>query len=326
MRKIVVVYNPRSSRFKAVEGEVFEEIRKVKGVMVGRYEIKPTSPEDNAGKLAKLIGEGDLVLAVGGDGTATIAMNGMLESGFAGELVQRGEKEAIFAALPYGNFNDLPRALGDLTIDEVLKKYQKGEVTDFYPLDIKVNKKHFRYAGCYVTVGMFAEATDVFEKPKVRGKLKTGKKGIFFSGRKLFSWYLRNKGKNFFPDEVIFNSTKVDGKVTDYVAVNGMTMGKIVKVPLDRSEKEFFRVKKRYWSGVGNYASFWKLLRIGFFEVLLRKKLPGGETERDLIQFKKPAAVTIHAEGEAKKIAGVLEIEVRKLEKPMKVIRIERKK
>ena len=99
MRRIIIVYNPRSSKAMFVKDKVFGPLREIKGVMIGKYEIQPTDVDDNAKRLAEFLLDGDIVVTAGGDGTATIGLNGVILS----------EKIVRFMALPYGNFNDMAR-------------------------------------------------------------------------------------------------------------------------------------------------------------------------------------------------------------------------
>ena len=329
MKKIIVVYNPRSSRFKEVSREVFEKIRGEKGVLVGKYEIEPTNPRDNAERIAEVVQGGELVIAAGGDGTATIAMNGVILAR------EKYGKEAVFTALPFGNFNDFPRLFGELSIKEAVGKFKEGRGEEFYPIGVKINGREFWNFGVYFTVGMMAESAGVFDEKKTREKLKTGKTGIFFSARKLFFWYLKNKRKKFLGrGELrrldnrgdVVKITTLTGKETDYVAMNGGTVARVLRAPKGSGGKDYFREEKIFWSGAEKLVGLIRLFRLGCIRGILKNRLPGEETGGDLIKFEKPLTVSLHAEGEEKRVSGVREILVRKLEKPIKVIRIERKK
>ncbi len=320
MQKVIVVYNPRASKFGLVSAKVLEKIRGEKGLVLGKFEIKPTNPRENAENLAKVITGGELVVATGGDGTASIAMNGVILAR------EKNGKEAIFTALPYGNFNDLPRAFGDLNIREILKRFKEEKTEDFYPIKVRVNGEEFWNFGAYFTAGMMAESTRVFEDKKVREKLKTGKKGLFFSARTLFLWYMKNKRRKFLPEEMTVNGINVVKNTTDYIATNGGTVARVLKIPKGSGGKEYFKEERKFFSGAEKLTGLFRLFRLGFIKGILQSKYPGGETEGDLIRFKRPARVFLHAEGEAKEFKGVLEIIVEKLEKPIKVIRIERRR
>jgi len=119
--------------------------------MVGKYGVLNTSLEDNACRLSMILQDGDVVVAAGGDGTASIALNGVILS----------KKDVAFNALPYGNFNDMAKTLSG----EEGKKW--------YPLEVKINGKNWRYVGCYFSVGMFAASTRSFDEKGRRAKVKS---------------------------------------------------------------------------------------------------------------------------------------------------------
>lgn len=201
LKKLIVVYNPRSSKHAAVAQEVLEPARKLSGWLVGRYEVKATGLRENADELAKILNDGDLVIVAGGDGTAAMAVNGVMRSG----------KDVALGVLGYGNFNDLARMLkakraveygGEYVggVTEIVGRYEAGKLREIYPLEAKVDGKHWRYAPCYLSLGLFAESTTVFDEPKVRDKLKTGKKHLLFSIWTLARWYFRNRKREFLPE------------------------------------------------------------------------------------------------------------------------------
>ena len=84
MKRLLLVFNPRSSHFWQVERDILTKVRELRGWMVGKYEISDTDVDDNARKLSKIVMDGDVVVAAGGDGTANIAVNGILLSGATG--------------------------------------------------------------------------------------------------------------------------------------------------------------------------------------------------------------------------------------------------
>lgn len=201
LKKLIVVYNPRSSKHAAVAKEVLAPARKLSGWLVGKYEVKAMRLHENADELAKILSDGDLVVAAGGDGTASMAVNGVMRSG----------KDVALGVLGYGNFNDFARMLkskraveygGEYVggVTEIVERYEAGKTKEIYPLEVKVDGKHWRYAPCYVSLGLFAESTAVFDEPKVREKLKTGKKHLLFSIFTLAKWYFRNRKREFLPE------------------------------------------------------------------------------------------------------------------------------
>ena len=295
MQRLIIVYNPRSAKAKLVEAEVIAPSRQLVSFMVGKYKVEPTNVSKNAVKLARLLRDGDLVVAAGGDGTATIGLNGCMLS----------KKDVSFGVLGYGNFNDTARMLGTKTLQDVVD----GKVEKIYPLEARVDGKLWRYAACYVTAGMFAESTEVFDKKQVRGELKQNKR-LAYSMKQLAGWYFKHRRKPFLP-EFDINNKPVKG-ATDYLAVNGKTVARIMRGGKHQQNKKVFL------SGVAHLRA---LPRLSWFMVRsILKRIPGEETKGDKLIFKKPAVVELQAEGEYQQFYEVKTIEVRKAEQALKVV------
>lgn len=296
MQRLIIVYNPRSTKAKIVEDEVIAPARKLVSFMVGRYEVKPTNVSDNAVKLAKLLHDGDLVVAVGGDGTATIGVNGCMIS----------KKDVTFGVLGYGNFNDTARMLGTKSLQEVID----GKNKKIWPLEVRVDGRLWRYAACYVTAGMFAESTEIFDRKKVRGELKNNK-GLVYSVKQLAGWYFKHRRKPFLAEFTI-NDGEVVKDATDYLAVNGKTVAKVMRGGKYQSHKATFL------RGIANLRSIHKL---GWFMIRsMIKRIPSVETKLDRLEFKKPSPVELQAEGEYQKFKAVRTIEVKKSERSLRVV------
>jgi hypothetical protein len=75
MKRLLIIYNPRSSRYAEIEQEILSRARELSGYLVGKYEVANTNIDDNVRQLSKLLKDGDLVLSAGGDATAIIAAN-----------------------------------------------------------------------------------------------------------------------------------------------------------------------------------------------------------------------------------------------------------
>ena len=294
-RRVILVYNPRSSKAIRVKTEVLEPLRKIPGIITGKYEVRPTDVDDNAEKLSKLLQDGDIVLTAGGDGTSTIGLNGALLS----------KKDVRFYALPFGNFNDLPR-----TIEQASGK-------EIYPLEAIIDGKHYRYAACYFTIGMFAESTEIFDTEKTRKKLRKGNKGIFFSIKTLANWYFKNKRKNFIPKFKFISSEKTlepdeTKNISDYLAVNGISVAKMMK------GGKFYEDKTNFLSTTKKLTSFPRLAT--FMAKSILKRVPANISTKDTIIFPNGANVEIQAEGEYKKLKHVQEIIIKKSEKSIKIL------
>lgn len=306
MRRVLIVYNLRSSRFKDVKAEVLDVLSDpaamhkmgLNGVMVGKYEVKRTNIEDNVAQLAKVIRDGDLLLAVGGDATAAIAANSILTA----------SKDATLAVLPYGNFNDLARTLKTKKLKDVFS----SKAAKLWPLEIMVDGEHFRFATCYVTIGMMAEATELFDNKKVRKHLQKGRKSSWRSYPQLAGWYFKNRHKKVFLPEFSLNGNLQPKKTSDYTAVNGRLMAKVMKGGM------WFLGSENFWSGTGRLTNFFRLSNLMAKSILHR--VPGKTTKRDVLEFVEPARVEIQAEGEYKLFENVNKIEIKKAKQYLKVI------
>ena len=312
--RVVLIYNPRSSKAKQVEQEVLEPFRKqIEAgsfpLTLAKYEVKPTDVDDNALQLSRILLDDDVVLTAGGDGTATIGLNGAMLS----------EKNVYFHALPFGNFNDMPRALRKASDPE--KK--------IYPLEALVNGEHYRYAACYFTIGMFAESTEIFDKPAQRKHLQKGKKSLIYSVRQLAGWYFKNKKRDFIPtfklvrkivawkrnDKFLSAPKEVETEtqdISDYMAVNGVSVAKVMR------GGEWYTTRSEFLSTTRVLTKFFKLA--GFMMKSILFGIPGKLSVNDKLIFDRPAEIEIQAEGEYRRLKNVSEIEIRKTGKCLNIL------
>lgn len=332
LKKLIIVYNSRSSQKEAIEREVLAPARKIKGWLVGRYAVKEVSLKENVKQLAKILNDGDLVVAVGGDGTATMAANGVL----------RSKKDVVFGAMGYGNFNDLAKIfktkrpveyggeyIGGLS--EIMARFEAGKISTIYPLEVQIDGKHWRYVLSYMTLGMFAESTRVFDEPKVRKKLQKGGKHLVFSVWQLAKWYFKNQKREFIPkgelerddgrevklvsgpEIMIDGAARLPVGTTDYLAVNGPRLARVMRGGRWYLKPENFR------SGTARLSSFWCLMWFMLRSMLWR--VPGKRTQKDIIKFAHPSEVEIQAEGEYECLKDIQEIVVSKSSRALKVIK-----
>lgn len=313
MKRLIIVYNPRSARFAEVERDVLEKARKFKGWMICKFQVREASVEENAEELAEIIRKDDLVISAGGDGTASMVLNAIMESG----------KLATMGVMGYGNFNDYMLTFGEMKLKEIVKKFEEGRYNVIYPLRVKVNGKFFRYVGMYLTVGMLAESVEVFEKKRVRKRLGKVRNRLNYSANVLARWYFFfNKWrKDFLPEGKV--EVRREGRVkketflkntTDYIALNGESMAGVLPAEGWTENPSVF------FSGEMRNRSFFRML-IAFVKGL-EGELPGRETEKDRLVFREAGKVAIHIEGEEKKFEKVKEIEVEKTGASLRVIRV----
>ena len=299
MKRILIVYNPHSSRYIDVQKEVISKVQALKGYMIGKYTIKKAPFEENVKNLTKLFKNGDFVIAAGGDATAAVTANAIMIS----------KKDVTLAVLPYGNFNDLARTLGTKTLGDVLHGPVQRKL---YPLDISVDGKHWRYATCYVTMGMTAEAVELFDDPKFRKKMQKGSKSSWRSYIALIKWYFKFRHSKIFVPEYSLNGQPVKPGVSDYCALSGKSMCRVMKGGYDFLDPKIFR------SHSCRLLSFWGISTLMIKSILFRT--PGTETTGDKIVFHHPATVELQAEGEYKIFKDAKIIEVKKPGKAIKVI------
>lgn len=326
MKRILIIYNPSSSNYTRVRSEILSRVTEFKSYMVGKFAIKKAPFETNVSALKKILKDGDIAIAAGGDATAAVTANAILESG----------KDVTLGVLPYGNFNDLARTLGTMKPEDIFKT---GRVTDMegvpresrageenvrqdpphikklYPLDIIVDGRHWRYATCYVTMGMTAEAVELFDEPKFRKYMQKGHKSSWRSYLALAKWYFKNRHKKQFIPDFKLNGTLQHKKTSDYAAVSGRSMCRVMKGSDDYLKPVVFR------SMTDRLANFWRLSKLMTISIFSRT--PGIETKGDTIEFLQPATVELQAEGEYKVFKNVKTIRVEKpADKFIKVIHI----
>ena len=303
MQRLLIVYNPRSSRFADVKKGVLTPAQNLKGYLIGKYEVEQTNLEANITKLSKLIQDGDLVISAGGDATGIIASNGVLKSG----------KDATLAVLPYGNFNDLSHTLGTSKLEDIINKpARSGPVQKLYPLEIIVDGKFFRYATCYVTIGMMAESVKIYDQPKMRKKLKTSFGRKISSYTDLAGWYFKYRYKKQFLPDFKLNGELQPNNTSDYAAVNGRFLARVLKsTPYYQNPHTFLHETDRL-------TNFWRLSKLITKSIFFR--IANTETTHDKIEFLEPATIELQAEGEYKVFKNIKQIEIKKSDKFIKVI------
>lgn len=298
MQRLVIVFNPRSSRFSDVEKNVLTPAKSLKGYLIGKYEVEKTNLEDNITKLAKLIQDGDLVISAGGDATGIIASNAVIKSG----------KDATLAVLPYGNFNDLSRTLGTKTLEDATSK----NIQKFYPLEIIVDDKFFRYATCYITIGMMADSVQIYDQPKMRKKLKKSFGRKISSYTDLACWYFKNRRKKQFLPDFKLNGKLQPKNTSDYAAINGRFLARVLK------SRPYYQNPRIFLHETDRLTNFYRLSRLILKSLF--SHVPSSETKGDVLEFLEPGIIKIQAEGESRAFKNAKKIEIKKSDKFIKVI------
>ena len=282
--RVILVCNRKSTGYKRVEKEVVTTLREFilqqKGITFLRFDVESPTLEENAKRLANLIGDGDVVLVAGGDGTAGIGVNGIMQSG----------KDAKFYVIPYGNFND---------IIQILRSNSGKKV---FPIEALIDGKHFRYALAYFTVGMMAESTKIFDDEKVRRKLRKSKFNLIFSLKTLLMWFFVNRKKDYIT---------IDGqKYSDILVVNGKNVARLMKGGDYYLGENFLYTEQR----LNNlFAMVFFMLQAMF------SGIPGKKLKNKTIHFEEKQRIFIQSEGEYKDLV-VQEISFSKSDKTIEIL------
>ena len=282
--RVILVCNRKSTGYKRVEKEVVTTLREFilqqKGITFLRFDVESPTLEENAKRLANLIGDGDVVLVAGGDGTAGIGVNGIMQSG----------KDAKFYVIPYGNFND---------IIQILRSNSGKKV---FPIEALIDGKHFRYALAYFTVGMMAESTKIFDDEKVRRKLRKSKFNLIFSLKTLLMWFFVNRKKDYIT---------IDGqKYSDILVVNGKNVARLMKGGEYYLGETFLYTEQR----LNNFFAM-----VFFMLQAMFSGIPGKKLKNKRICFEEKQRIFIQSEGEYKDLV-VQEISFLKGKKSIEIL------
>lgn len=282
--RVILVCNRKSTGYKRVEKEVVTTLREFilqqKGITFLRFDVESPTLEENAKRLANLIGDGDVVLVAGGDGTAGIGVNGIMQSG----------KDAKFYVIPYGNFND---------IIQILRSNSGKKV---FPIEALIDGKHFRYALAYFTIGMMAESTKIFDDEKVRRKLRKSKFNLIFSLKTLLMWFFVNRKKDYIT---------IDGqKYSDILVVNGKNVARLMKGGEYYLGETFLYTEQR----LNNFFAM-----VFFMLQAMFSGIPGKKLKNKRIRFEEKQRIFIQSEGEYKDLV-VQEISFLKSKKSIEIL------
>jgi hypothetical protein len=128
----------------------------------------------------------------------------------------------------------------------------------------------------------------------------------------LASWYFKNRHKKQFLPDFKLNDKLQPKKTSDYAAINGKSMARVMKGGEDYKDPKIFR------SETDRLTNFWRLLKLMLKSIFHR--IPGSETKGDQIEFLEPATVELQAEGEYQVFQNIKTIEIRKSKKCLKII------
>ena len=161
-------------------------------------------------------------------------------------------------------------------------------------------------------MGMTAEAVKLYDETKMRKVLKKWWGRYVVSYTNLIGWYFKNRHKKSFLPEFKLNGILQHKKTSDYAAVNGKSMARVMKGGED------WMSTRRFRSETDCLTNFWRLFKLMARSILVR--IPGSETKGDVLEFIEPGRVEIQAEGESLVFENMQKIEIRKADQWVKVI------
>ena len=310
--RLIIVINPRSSGFSFISKKILKPVyaSSLSEGEIITFEIQPTNPLDNAQKMAKILKNGDKILVAGGDGTAHIASNAVAFSGKKIQIKYTG----------FGNFNDYACSFSKNTPQAAIRALEKGEtVSVLRPLEIFINGEFYRYAPLYATFGLTAEATEIFDLPKIRNRLKKIKNRNLrhlISLTKAAKFYFKNRKKHILKIAKIITGNdevfEIRDKITDVAFMNGPRMARVMRSKINKTDSENFGFTAM---NSGDFRANIPFLVKGIFGHIPLKRVKNVK-----IEFKKPSKIALQIEGEVYRITDVKTLEVRISKEKIKVL------
>lgn len=142
--------------------------------------------------------------------------------------------------------------------------------------------------------------------------MQKGHRSSWRSYLALAKWYFKNRHKKIFLPEFTINQKPTVKKASDYAALSGKSMCRVMKGGDDWKKPYIFR------SAALKTVSFPRLFSLMAKSILFRT--PGTDTKGDLLEFKDLATVELQAEGEYQIFENIKKIEIKKGNKCLKVV------
>jgi diacylglycerol kinase (ATP) len=154
---LVVLANPTAGRGKA--GRVIGKVDRLLHRTSIAHEIRVSESGSDLERLAREAAEAGapMVAAIGGDGTMSLAANGLLAAG----------RTATLAAIPSGTADDLARSLGLRSVEAAVRAISEGNVVNMDVVRVTTGaaQRHFvNIAGC----GFDSEVNETANAMRVR--------------------------------------------------------------------------------------------------------------------------------------------------------------
>ncbi|MCL2445096.1 hypothetical protein FWD07_03210 [Candidatus Saccharibacteria bacterium] len=305
-RRVVLIYNPKSSRACEVEREVLLPLRLLfpHGNLI-EHKISSQIFEENITEISKVLHENDIVISAGGDGTAAIASNAILAT---------SHKNISIGYLGFGNFDDFAGVFTGRhkTIHDLIAHI--SHTVDTHPLEVLIDDKHLRFSVLYTTLGITAASCDQFEDKSRRKTLARSKyKKLIYSLSVMIRFYFRVR-RTYRITPYTLNEKSIT-RSTDFFAMNTPRSARILRYrgELYRDPRNFLTTPRDF-SRITNLASF---MIKSFFG-----RMPGHVTDSATLVFDNPTELDIQSEGEHRHLKNVQKITIKKSTKHLNVIKL----
>lgn len=298
-RRLVIAYNPHSSRAAKVKELVFERLEEA-GYKYDTIEVKKASLADNVARLKDLIKPGDVIISAAGDGSAHAV---------AASVIAANQPNVALGFLAFGNFNDLPNVLNSKkSRQDPVELLATSTEAEAFPLEVQTNGRPLRFAMLYATIGWTAEVASYFDDDKNRaGRASLG----------TLSNYLR-------VTKYYFKSRRVAAELplppvgkgkpsTDLLFVNGPRLAHVFQTG------GRFYLRPDFLFVPLNVRTLTHNLPLIVRSVALHKAKGEIASEKQ-IDFTEPVNITVQCDGEVDVLKSVKTIVVKKLDHPINIL------
>ncbi len=240
-RRLVVIYNPAAGRRRRRRFEA--TLAALRGLGCG-LDLRETAGPGDAEKLSRAVtaGDGDLVVAAGGDGTINEVINGLIASGPRGGVLP-------LAVLPLGTANVLASEIGlELRPDHIARVIAGGRART-----VALGRANDRLFSVMAGVGFDAHAVESVDLDLKRW---TGKGAYFWSAARML-------GRVDCPDYRVTADGAVHHAAWVIVAKGRHYAGRFVFARQARLEEPVFQVCLLTRSGAWNTLRYVAALGLG---------------------------------------------------------------
>lgn len=300
-RRLVIAYNPHSSRAAEVQSSVFDRLSAA-GYHYDTIVVHQASLEDNVARLAPHIQSGDLILSAGGDGSAHAIFHTVMAA---------NRPDVTLGFLAFGNFNDIPHTFNtQASLRDPVVFLNEAKPETVWPLEVTVDSRPLRNALLYVTIGWTARAASRFDDPRFRNKIKNARARLVESVWRLGWYYLRTRRLSLLPS---FRYNDVSHKKTsDLIFANGPTVARLF-----RSNKRYYREEVFLYRKLDVRRL---ITNIPFLVSSLMGRMKGDEVTEAIVNFDMPSQVPIQCDGEVSILEECTRIQVKKAARSLTIL------